>query len=426
MKKVLFITFYWPPSGRATLHWPLDIIKYLPEYGWQPSVLTVKEDTFSTSDHSLSSQVDPNMKVVRTDYFDPFVIYRKFLGKAQDEPLVASEMISKTNRSLKHRLTIWIRMNLFVPDARAGWFSYALKAGRKMMQQEKYDAIVSIGPPHSSHLIARRLAKKFNVPHTPVLIDPWTDIVYYTGFKRSYLTLKLDNHFEREVMKDARDVVFVTTNTKEDFVSKYPWIKDKSHVIYWGYNGEAFKGAVKKDNNAEEVLLHAGNIFDYQNPPGLWKVISELNDKGRKIKLRFIGTVSPAIKKAISDAGLDGVTEYRGFLPYSEVVSEIISASALLVCATEKRHVPGKLFEYMRSGRPVLAFGEENDEVAGLLKRAGAGMLFKYTERPDEFFARLNEFRTDMEYVEGFDREKLTGKMGEILSSQFSVLSAQL
>ncbi|MGE5432846.1 MAG: hypothetical protein ACM3QX_17320, partial [Syntrophomonadaceae bacterium] len=149
MRKVLFITFFWPPSGKATLHWPLKIIKYLPNSGWQPSVLTVDEDTFSARDESLLKEISPDLRVIKTGYFDPFRLYRKFLGKSQDEPLVASETISKTNKSLNHRISIWIRMNLFVPDARIGWYPKAVAAGKEYLKNNKIDAIVTIGPPHS-------------------------------------------------------------------------------------------------------------------------------------------------------------------------------------------------------------------------------------------------------------------------------------
>src|SRR3989304_2024793 len=116
MKKVLFITYYWPPSGKASLHWPLKIIKYLPQFGWQPSVLTVDEDTFSLKDESLLNEIDPELNVIKSISFEPFDIYRKFTGKRKGEQLVASEVISKLNDTLTHKISIWIRMNLFIPD----------------------------------------------------------------------------------------------------------------------------------------------------------------------------------------------------------------------------------------------------------------------------------------------------------------------
>lgn len=416
MKKVLFITFFWPPSGKATIHWPLMMIKYLPEYGWQPSVLTVDEDTFSEKDESLLKEISPAVNITKTGYFDPFIYYRKFLGKDPNKPLIASETISKTNRSLAHRLSIWIRMNLFVPDARVGWYNQAVIKGKTILETEKIDRIVTIGPPHSTHLIGRKLSKTYQIPHIPVLIDPWVDIVYYKGFNRNKLVLKLDNHFEKLVMKDAARVIFVTKSTLEDFIGKYPWIEKKAHVLYWGYNEENFSNISASGNKDEEILLHAGNIFDYQNPPKLWNSIKREVDAGRNIKLKFLGTVSPGIKKAIEDAELKDRTEYLGFLPYQKVVEHMCSASYLLVCATEKRHVPGKLFEYLRTGKPILAFGNDNEEVKQIIETANAGMLFPYINDPKIFFDNVSKYKTDIANVKKYDRKSIAGKLAGILT----------
>ncbi len=428
MKKVLFITYFWPPSGKATIHWPLKIIKHLPEFGWQPSVLTVEEETFTQKDESLLKEIDPNLTVIKSSALEPFDIYRKFIGKKKDEQLIASETISKENKNLAHRISIWIRMNIFVPDARVGWYFTAVNAGSKLLQKEKFDAIISIGPPHSSHLIGLRLSKKFNIPYIPVLIDPWVDIIYYKDFKRSKPTLAVDNYFEKKVLRDAKEVVFVTQTTEKEYLKKYKFLNEKSHVLYWGYNEEDFQmddGRPKMDDGrwmmedgkrkTEEIILHAGNIFDYQNPKNFWSTIKEEIDKGRKLKLEFIGTVGPEIKKSISEVGLDSFTEYKGFLPYKEMLSEMMKASYLLVCASEKRHVPGKLFEYLRSGQPIIAFGEDNEEVKEILKNANAGMMFGYAESGRRFFSNLIKFKTDLTIVSKFDRERITKALTEII-----------
>lgn len=421
MHKVLFISFFWPPSGKASLHWPLKIIKYLPGFGWQPSVLTVNEDTFSARDESMLKEISPELEVIKTGYFDPFVLYRKFTGKDAGEPLVASETISRTNQKLSHRISIWIRMNLFVPDARIGWYRQAINKGRKLLAKVRFNAIVSVGPPHSSHLIGRKLCRLFGIPFIPVLIDPWIDIAYYRGFRRNPLTLKLDNYFEESVMKAASQVIFVTEGTKEDFQEKYPWIKDKSHVLYWGYNEDSFANVCTDKSGydkagTEEVLLHAGNIFDFQNPVAFWHTVKKEIKSGRNIKIKFAGTVSPGIKKTIEELGLLPRTEYLGFLPYEKVVEEMCSASYLLVCPTEKRHVPGKLFEYLRTGKPIIAFGDDNDEVKNILRDTNAGFLYSYKEGAEDFFRKAGEIKTDIKKVLQFDRRNIAGLMSQILN----------
>jgi glycosyltransferase involved in cell wall biosynthesis len=418
MKKVLFISYFWPPSGKASLHWPLYIIKHLPRHGWQPSVLTVDEDSFSHSDESLLAEVDPSLKVVKTAANEPFSLYRAFLGKKNGKPLIASETISLSNTDWKHRIAIWIRMNLFVPDARIGWYFSAVGGGKRMIRAERPDVIVSIGPPHSSHLIGKRLSESFNIPHIPVLIDPWVDIVYYKGFSRNPLTVALDTHFERSTLKHSAHTIFVTNSSREEYVAKYPWLAKKSSVLYWGFNEENFSGVVHPRNAAgPEILLHAGNIFDYQNPTGLWKTIAEEIAGGRDIRIRFVGTVSPGIKHAIAAAGLDRITDYVGFLPYQDVVREMMRATFLLVCATEKRHVPGKLFEYLRTGNRIIAFGDDNEEVAGILASANAGVLFPYGYDKNDILTRVSSTAPDTAAAVRFSRETIAGQMAGILDA---------
>lgn len=424
MKRLLFITYFWPPSGKATLHWPLKIIKHLPENNWQPIVLTTDEDTFTQKDLSLLREVDPNLQVYKSKAFEPFDMYRKFIGKKPDEKLIASETISTTNRSLTHRISVWIRMNLFIPDARVGWNLSAVKAGKKIISENQIDAVVSIGPPHSSHLIGKKLSRKFNIPFIPILIDPWVDIIYYKGFKRSKPTLCIDNKLERSVLQQSAHTIFITESMREDYTSKYSFLKDKSSVLYWGYN-EADFGSLTPNHPDElgqdlskevKTLLHAGNIFDYQNPEKLWKTIRIKIDRGEKFKIKFLGTIGPAIKKSIEQNGLSEITEYIGFLPYKEMLLELSSADYLLVCATEKRHVPGKLFEYLRTGKPIVAFGQDNDEVSRILQEANAGVLFKYDEDVSSFFDLAETFKTEYDLVKQYDRRIISRKLAEVFN----------
>jgi glycosyltransferase involved in cell wall biosynthesis len=418
MNKVLIISYYWPPSGKASHHWPMKIAKHLPEFGWQPVVLTVNEDNFSHRDESQLAEV-ADIPVIRTNTIEPFNFYRKFIGKAKDEPLIASETISTKNKSLSHRISIWIRMNLFVPDARVGWYFKAKKEADKQIKEGSFKAIISIGPPHSTHLIGKYFSQKYNLPHIPVFIDPWTDIIYYREFKRNNLTVSIDNKLEEGVLKNAFSVIFVTETTQQDYIKKYSWLKEKSNVLFWGYDEDAFSQAEKNPlpkDPAEEILLHAGNIFDYQNPPLLWKQLRKEIDNGRNLKIEFIGTVSPLIKEEIEDNNLAERTHYLGFLPYNEMIRRLLHADYLLVGATEPRHLPGKLFEYLRAGKQILAFGKDNEEVRNILTEAGAGEMFNYTSSPASFFEGKEKNDIKKEFISKYDRFNITKSLSAILN----------
>ncbi|MFA6026244.1 MAG: glycosyltransferase family 4 protein [Ignavibacteriaceae bacterium] len=418
MKKVLFLTYYWPPSGKASLHFPLQLIKHLNEFGWQSTVATVAEETFTQKDDSLIAEIPPEIKVHKIKSFEPFNLYRKFIGKSEAEPLIASETISKEKKNLSHRISIWVRMNLFIPDARIGWYPFAVKFLKKLLNHEKFDAIITVGPPHSTHLIGLRLSKLFHIPHIPIFIDPWVDIVYYKDFRRSALTVGIDKYFEKRVLKNASHIIFVTKSMRADFVEKYPFALNKSTVLYWGYNEENFSEIPDKDKfSTDKILLHAGNIFDYQNPKRFWEYLKEKISQGDRIKLQFVGTVSPEIRESLIKNGLEKVTEYLGFLPYQEVIRKLCAADYLLVCTTEKRHVPGKLFEYLRSQKPILCFSDENPEVEELIKNGNAGIFLSYQDSGEEFFKNIQSFSTDLSFAKSFDREKAASKLAEILNT---------
>jgi len=393
------------------------MIKFLPEFGWQPSILTVNEDTFSSKDDSLLKDIDKNLPVIKANSFEPFNIYKKFTGKKKDEQLIASETISRVNKSLSHRISIWIRMNLFVPDARIGWYFPAVKKGSEYLKNENVDAIVSIGPPHTTHLVGMKLSKLFKIPHIPVFIDPWVDIIYYKNFKRSKPTLTLDNHLEKKVLQNSKSAVFVTSTMLNEYIKKYPFLNNKSHVLYWGYDEEDFHNITPKTEGKEKIIVHAGNIFDFQNTPEFWKHVKVEIDSGNKFKIKFIGTVSPGIKQTIEEAGLKLYTEYLGFLPYNKMLEELSSASYLLVCATEPRHVPGKLFEYLRIGKPIIAFGNDNEEVKNILKETNAGMMFRYDQSGAEFLKNSTQFRTDPKKVKEYERKNIARLLSEILAN---------
>jgi glycosyltransferase involved in cell wall biosynthesis len=422
MKKVLFITYYWPPSGKASLHWPLKIIKHLPSFGWLPLVLTVDEDTFTQRDETFLNEIPSKVKVIRAKSYEPFNVYKKLIGKSKNDQLIASETISKENKSFAHRLSIWMRMNLFIPDARVGWYFPAVKAGLSLLKQEKVDAIVSIGPPHTTHLVGKKISSKFSIPHIPVFIDPWVDISYYRNFKRNSITLSIDNRLEKSVLQNAAAAIFVTDTMQKDYVKKYPSIKDKSNVLYWGYSEEDFSmedRSWKTEVGKEEVILHAGNIFDHQNPKHFWQTIKNQIANGRKLRMVFIGTVSPEINQSIIDSGIDNHTHYKGFLPYKEMLNEMMKADYLLVCSTEPRHVPGKLFEYLRAGKPIIAFGDGNEEVKKNLTEANAGMMFGYNESGEEFFSLSDSFKTNQDFVRNFERGKISKEFSSILNEIF-------
>jgi glycosyltransferase involved in cell wall biosynthesis len=422
MKKVLFISYFWPPSGKASLHWPLDIIRYLPKDEIEPIILTVEEESFTQKDETLLKKVDPNWTIIKSKSLEPFNLYRKFTGKKKNEKLISSETISLENKSLTHRISLWIRLNLFIPDARIGWNFSAIKVAKNYIKQNKIDAVVSVGPPHSSHLIGLKLSKIFSIPHIPVFIDPWVDIIYYKNLRRSTLTKKIDNHLEKSVLQNAKRVVFVTKSMEEDYHKKYNFLKDKSNVLYWGYDEDDFRNVkIKKSSLEEKIIVHAGNLFSYQNPKNFWKQIVLENEKGNKFRIKFIGSVDKEILDYLNEIGLNDCVELAGFLPYPEMIKQILEADLLLVCSSEPRHVPGKLFEALRSGNPIIAFGNNNEEVKRIIEESNSGMMFGYDESGKKMLEQLVKKIPDNNYIKRFDRFEISQEFNSVIKKYFQI-----
>jgi glycosyltransferase involved in cell wall biosynthesis len=221
---------------------------------------------------------------------------------------------------------------------------------------------------------------------------------------------------ERSVLQQASRVVFVTETMKEDYCRRYPFISQKSDILYWGYDEEVFQSYSSKKAEGPEILLHAGNLYDHQNPKVFWPVVQKEIEKGRNLKLVFVGTVGPGIRQSIQEAGLNGRTEYKGFLPYQTMIEELASASYLLVCASEKRHVPGKLFEYLRTGKPIIAFGDDNVEVEKILRQTNTGRLFSYSYGKSDFFEQTASLEYQSADVQQYSRKVIAEKLAALLA----------
>ena len=423
MKRVLIITYYWPPSGKASLHWPVAITKHLPKFGWQPIIFTVKNEGFTQKDFSLVNIIDPNLKVIKTSVIEVFNFYKKFLGKSKSENLSVSEVMSLENAGIKQKISLWIRMNIFVPDARVTWYPFAIKYGKKLIKEylnkNKLDAIISIGTPHSTHLIGSKLAKYFNTKHIPFFSDPWTTISYYDKFKRNKIAEKLDKYLERKILLNSYRTLFVTKSTAAEYETLYPFLRNKTDVLYWGYSEEDFKefDSMIHINRDEKTIIHSGNLFDYQNPTKFWQTVKKQIENGNKLKIKFTGTVGKSIVNSIKEIGLEKYTEYLGFLSYKELLIQLKNADYFLACAYNKKHIPGKIFEYLRMGKPIIAFCDDNEELKNILHASNAGLLFKYDETGEQFFNQSGKFHTNLNFVKKFERENITKQLVEILNN---------
>lgn len=437
LKKVLIITYYWPPAGGPGVQRVLKFAKYLPEFGWQPIVLTVKNGEYPAIDISLHKEIPANCKVYNTFSLEPNFVYKKFTRMGVDKK-IPTAVLTTENNDWKKKLANWIRLNVFIPDAKIGWIPFAVQKGKKIIKEEKPDIIFSSSPPPTVHLIAKKLAKWSGIKWVADFRDPWTDIHYYENQNRNKVVKQFDSYLERAVLRDADKISCISRlDIEEDFAKKTD--PDKCVNIANGYDEADFRNIKTGETKSNKfIILHIGAVGKERNPLNLFKAICKLADEKiitpETLTLRFIGYVDELVLQSIKSKNIEPFVDFIDYLPHSEAIAQTIFADVMLLLVTQseknRRILPGKTFEYMRTGKPILALGPENGEVARILKQTKTGSIFNY-QNEEKIFQKLTdlirawkkgkqgEFKGG-EQIQLFSRKKLTEKLTELFGEMIS------
>ncbi len=423
-KKVLIITYYWPPSGGAGVQRWLKFIKYLPDHGWKPVVYTAENGEYPVLDEQLSKEIPNNIEVLKTPIWEPYGWYKKLTGRKKEDKINSSFLSENKKRSKTlENISIWIRGNLFIPDARKFWVAPSVKYLTKYLQKNKIDAIISSGPPHSMHLIAMDLKKKFNIPWIADFRDPWTNIDYYKDLNLTKRSDKKHKQLERSVLNNA-DVALTVGKTLGKELAKLGSKNVK--VIENGYDPNDFSNK----NNALDsnfTLSHIGSFSPSRNHPVLWKALKELIDENDEFanifQLKLIGKVDHSVKESIDQYGLSDYVKYIAYLPHHQVIKEQSSSHVLLLMVNNtpnaKGIVTGKVFEYMASNRPILVIGPKDGDLSEIIKESITGIVCDYDEKTkikatilDLYYKKITLSPTTGKY----SRTRLTEKLSTLLN----------
>lgn len=411
MKRVLVITYYWPPSGGSGVQRWVKFAKYLPQEGWQPVIYTPENPEYTVMDHTLEAEIPHAAEIIRRPILEPYNLYRRLMGRGAstdmktltaprvhqtpgpaggDVPvmpgsdrassrLAGDEVtpISSGRKTWKQRLSLWIRGNLFVPDPRVGWVRPSVRFLKEYLAEHPVDVIVTTGPPHSMHLIGQRLHRELGIPWIPDFRDPWSRMYYLKHLPMTRRTWRRLRAMEQSVLDECSTVLAVTPLVQEEFQAQ---TKTPVAMITNGYDGGDFDQAVEPDGFFN--VVHTGLLAADGNPVNFWKVlgIKAWADPDFKaaLRLRLVGKVDRAVYEAIEEAGLKDHVVDLGYRDHLAAVREQLSASVLVLPLRndpEYRPIlPGKLFEYLASRRPVLGIGQEDGAMARVLADTGAGV----------------------------------------------------
>lgn len=383
-KKVLIFTYYFPPAGGVAVQRFLKFSKFLPEFGWEPIIVTVANGSYPYYDESLLKEVSANVKVYRTKTFEPFELYNLLKGKKGKAMPVVS-VGAGGEKSLFQKLSEYVRANFFIPDARKGWVPYAVAQAEEILKTEKIDAVITTGPPHSAHLIGLELKKKFGLIWMADFRDPWTKIFYNNILPRTASTEAKDMALEREVLTNADAVSVISNGLQREF----EYAAKNIRVIYNGYDEEDFSSALPAVNRDYFLIRYVGNLMASENPEHFWKAISRLTTDGKKIKLELIGRVDAPVQESIRENGLENIVAYKSFVPHKEATQLMQSCDMLLFLIPNvpdnKLILTGKLFEYLGSGTPLISFGPVDGDAAAILSQTGRARMIGFDETEEAY-----------------------------------------
>ncbi len=426
MKKVLVITYYWPPAGGAGVQRTLKFTKYLPEFGWKPYVLTVQNPDAPVYDESLFKDVNSEVKIFKTKAIEPFSAYKKFTGKKDDEKIPA-DILMKKNGSFKEKFAKFVRANFFIPDAKIGWLPYAVKKGEEIIRRENIDLIYASSPPQTVALIGHKLSKKTGVKLVVDFRDPWLEIVYNQTMKRSKITILIDSKLERKVLQNASAVVTVSNEFVDLFKSK---VNEQNYfVIPNGYDEDDFP-KIEKRKNSKFTIAYTGVISPDRVPYPLFYALGKLRDEGiTDITCTFAGKFAEEFNNEIEKRNLQSFFELKTFLPHSESVKILLNADVLLLVINNvpdnKGVLPGKMFEYIGCKKPVFGIGPEDGEASKILAETDSGFMTDY-EKNELAYERLKRLyiawqKNENLFIfknEKYSRRKLTKTLATVFNDK--------
>ena len=422
MKKVLIISYYWPPAGGSGVQRWLKFTKYLPKYSWQPIIYTPENPYFEVKDQALLNDIPAEAKIWKTPIWEPYALKDKLFGKGSESQ---SAGVITNKKSLKNKVLNWVRGNVFIPDPKIYWVRPSVKVLLKKILEEDIHHIITTGPPHSMHLIGLGLKKAMpNLKWIADFRDPWSELDLFNEFQLNNSSMKKHKDLEREVLQTA-DVTLTVSET---------WVKDlkrlggdRVELITNGYDADDFE--LKPKINDKFIIGHYGLLNHLRNPKNLWKSLNSLCDENtefnNKLEIHLSGNIDGEVLAEIeSYSCLKAKVKQLGYLSHAQVLEQYNQADVLLLLLFNSKsgigNYPGKIFEYFAAQRSILAFGPEDSDAKKLIEKTNTGMYFSYNEKKLKndilaLFKNKNNF--NFENTVSFSREKLTKDLSDLLNN---------
>ncbi|MCB9002198.1 MAG: glycosyltransferase [Bacteroidales bacterium] len=425
-KRVLIITYYWPPSGGAPVQRWLKFAKYLERFGWQPVIYTPENPESFYDDESLMRDVPKDIEIVKSHIWEPYDIYRMLTGKKGEKIAVGFTSADK-KKGVSHNLLMWLRGNLLIPDPRIFWVNPSVRFLKKYLKENPVDVVVTTGPPHSLHLIGLKLKRKLKVKWLADFRDPWTNIYYIDDLKLGKIAKSIHSRLERKVVSCADIVTVVSRGMKNYFESVGA---SNIEILTNGFDREDWKRCdITQDKSF--TITHVGTLTPFSNPVSVWQALSELCKSNAtfnsSLVIRLVGHVDSKVLEYIKQCGLIDKTVIVGQVTHDDALKYQLRSQVLLLAIpnviNSEGILTGKFFEYMAANRKILAVGSKRSDLIKILKDTRVGDLVEYDnvaetkgiiENYFEFYL-LNQLNSNGYNAEVYSRVEITRKLANIL-----------
>jgi glycosyltransferase involved in cell wall biosynthesis len=423
-KKVLIITYYWPPAGGPGVQRWLKFVKYLPEFGIEPIVYIPENPNYPIIDASLSSEISKDLVILKHPIKEPYNL-AGFLSKKSSKSISKGIIPNQKKQSFIDKILLYARGNFFIPDARIGWVKPSVSFLSEYITKNNIETIITTGPPHSLHLIGLKLKESLGVEWVADFRDPWTTIGYHKKLKLSKSSKEKHKVLEKQVLNTADKIIVTSYITKTEFEA----ITNKPiSVITNGFDNEKI---TEFSLDTKFTLSHIGSLLSERNPEILWQVLSELIEElvGFKedFQLNFIGFVSDNIMESLKKYHLTNHINNIGYVSHNEAIVFQKKSQILLLIEINFEDtrciIPGKLFEYMVSSRPIISIGPKDSDVEKIIKETNTGDYFHYDDYKTLKTTLINHYKafknsTLQSHAIGlqkFSRKNLTKQLAEAL-----------
>lgn len=421
-KRVLIITYYWPPSGGSGVQRWLKFAKYLPEAGWEPVIFTPENPDFDLKDESLEAEISPQLEVMKFPIWEPYQLLDRLRGKKESHP---GRVLEQKEQSFIEKAAIWLRANLMVPDPRVFWVKPAVKFLTELVQKGQFDAVITTGPPHSMHLIGRDLKRKTSVFWLADFRDPWSQWEFLDKLPMQSYVRKKHHDMERSVLSEADVVATISPTFQHDLKQL---AGRNIQLLTNGFDPADMppKYQTTEKTSGKLHLVYTGIIDSIRNPMPLLKAMrEEFSKEEGQVKFTFVGRVSDQVRAEIlEDQWLTAHVHFAGYVSHQEVFGFYAQADALALVLTNtknaKGNIPGKLFEYMATELPVLALGDPEGDSARILEESGAGIVLDHSDHAAiqlslrQLFERSGKAGSGLG-IEHYSRKNLSFQLAKLL-----------